>query len=139
MQTSVTHTLNAAAGRARVQDRSGVTCDVVRFRKGQLRETEANLAAEEPLEIRLCHRRAEARQIKSLSVTIRTPGNDCELAVGFLVTVAVMVVAIGAQSSLAVQVAKQLAITLAGFLRDCQFNIYNRPERVCFTEQARRQ
>jgi FdhD protein len=90
MQTSVTHTENAAAGRARVQDRSGVTCDVVRFRKGQLRKFEDNLAAEEPLEIRLCHGRAEARQTKSLSVTMRTPGDDCELAVGFLVTEAVI-------------------------------------------------
>ena len=50
--------------------------DVVRFRDGQLRSIEDNLAAEEPLEIRLCHGRAEARQIKSLSVTMRTPGNE---------------------------------------------------------------
>ena len=34
------------------------------------------LAVEEPLEIRLGHR--------SLSVTMRTPGNDFELAAGFL-------------------------------------------------------
>ena len=67
-----------------------MTCDVVRFRKGQLREVEDSLAAEEPLEIRLCHGRAEARQIKPLSVTMRTPGNDSELAVGFLVTEAVI-------------------------------------------------
>jgi FdhD protein len=63
---------------------------VVRFRNGRLREIEDNLAAEEPLEIRLCHGKAEARQIKSLSVTMRTPGNDRELAVGFLVTEAVI-------------------------------------------------
>ena len=65
-------------------------CNVVRFRKDQLREVEDNLATEEPLEIRLCHGRADARQIKPLSVTMRTPGNDCELAVGFLVTEAVI-------------------------------------------------
>lgn len=44
------------------------------------------LAAEEPLEIRLGYGSAEIRQQKSISVTMRTPGNDFELAVGFLFT-----------------------------------------------------
>ena len=42
------------------------------------------LAAEEPLEIRIGHGHARARQRQSLTVTMRTPGNDVELAVGFL-------------------------------------------------------
>ena len=42
------------------------------------------LAVEEPLEIRLVHGRVNARKRTSLTVTMRTPGNDIELAVGFL-------------------------------------------------------
>ncbi len=44
------------------------------------------LAAEEPLEIRLGYGPAQNRLQKSISVTMRTPGNDFELAVGFLFT-----------------------------------------------------
>src|SRR5262249_10841141 len=42
------------------------------------------LAVEEPLEIRLQYGTAEKRRAKSISVTMRTPGNDIELAAGFL-------------------------------------------------------
>jgi FdhD protein len=44
------------------------------------------LAAEEPLEIRLGYGSADNRQQKNISVTMRTPGNDFELALGFLFT-----------------------------------------------------
>jgi len=44
------------------------------------------LAVEEPLEIRLGFGPSTARCLKSISVTMRTPGNDAELAVGFLMT-----------------------------------------------------
>ena len=44
------------------------------------------LAAEEPLEIRLCFGAALQRKQQSISVTMRTPGNDFELAIGFLFT-----------------------------------------------------
>jgi FdhD protein len=44
------------------------------------------LAAEEPLEIRLGYGSATNRIQKSISVTMRTPGNDFELAAGFLFT-----------------------------------------------------
>ena len=44
------------------------------------------VAIEEPLELRLAYGPSEARSVKSISVTMRTPGNDAELAVGFLVT-----------------------------------------------------
>lgn len=77
---------NAASSGAAVRDRSGAKWEVVRFRNGQLRSIKDNLTAEEPLEIRLCQGRSEAQLMKSLSVTIRTPGNDRELAVGFLAT-----------------------------------------------------
>ncbi len=43
-----------------------------------------SIAVEEPLEIRIVHGSAGSRWTKSISVTMRTPGNDAELAVGFL-------------------------------------------------------
>jgi FdhD protein len=44
------------------------------------------LAVEEPLEIQLGYGTADARAVKSISVTMRTPGYDFELAAGFLMT-----------------------------------------------------
>lgn len=44
------------------------------------------LAVEEPLEIRLGFGPANDRQQRPVSVTMRTPGNDDELALGFLFT-----------------------------------------------------
>jgi FdhD protein len=47
---------------------------------------EETLAVEEPLEIQLGYGGAESRAVKSISVTMRTPGYDFELAAGFLMT-----------------------------------------------------
>ena len=44
------------------------------------------LAVEEPLEIRLAYGPENARTEKSISITMRTPGHDDELALGFLFT-----------------------------------------------------
>ncbi|MBX2967119.1 MAG: formate dehydrogenase accessory sulfurtransferase FdhD [Cyclobacteriaceae bacterium] len=44
------------------------------------------LAVEEPLEIRIGFGEITNRQQKNLSVTMRTPGHDIELAIGFLFT-----------------------------------------------------
>lgn len=42
------------------------------------------VAVEEPLEIRLGYKTANGRTSGSVSITMRTPGSDAELAVGFL-------------------------------------------------------
>ncbi len=44
------------------------------------------VAVEEPLEIRLGYSTPDGRTAKSISITMRTPGNDAELATGFLFT-----------------------------------------------------
>ena len=44
------------------------------------------VAVEEPMEIRIVFGPEEKRKGKSLSITMRTPGNDFELAAGFLFT-----------------------------------------------------
>lgn len=44
------------------------------------------LASEEPMEIRVSFGEEGNRSQKSISVTMRTPGNDFELAIGFLFT-----------------------------------------------------
>lgn len=49
-------------------------------------ETIDALAVEEPLEIRLEYMLDNEPQIRNVSVTMRTPGNDAELATGFLFT-----------------------------------------------------
>ncbi len=48
--------------------------------------TQDLLAVEEPLEIRLSYGNAGNRTVKSISVTMRTPGADADLAAGFLFT-----------------------------------------------------
>jgi FdhD protein len=55
--------------------------------EGNEKSFQADLVAcEEPLEIRLGFGPAANRKQKSISVTMRTPGNDFELAAGFLFT-----------------------------------------------------
>ena len=46
--------------------------------------TEDYVAIEEPLEIQICSPKKDLSAAKSLSITMRTPGNDHELALGFL-------------------------------------------------------
>jgi FdhD protein len=60
--------------------------DINKIRKGQRSPCADKVAVEEPLEIRLGFSTAEGRATKSISITMRTPGNDAELAAGFLYT-----------------------------------------------------
>lgn len=57
-----------------------------RFQKGILEAAEDLVAVEEPLEIRIGFGKLDSREQKRISVTMRTPGNDFELAIGFLFT-----------------------------------------------------
>jgi FdhD protein len=50
------------------------------------RQTLDSLAVEEPLEIQLTYGPSKSRVTRSISVTMRTPGNDFDLAAGFLMT-----------------------------------------------------
>ena len=59
---------------------------VVKVNDSEIADTSDALAMEEPLEIRLEYGPAGERKIKNVSVTMRTPGNDAELAAGFLFT-----------------------------------------------------
>ena len=68
---AVRHELQRAGGKPAERRR------VVRVRDGHVDESPDFLAAEEPLEIRLAG--------EQVAVTMRTPGNDTELAVGFLI------------------------------------------------------
>ncbi len=62
----------------RTPKRSVEVTEVVEWRDGEVRRVVDYLAAEEPLEIRV--------NGAALSVTMRTPGQDLELAAGFLLT-----------------------------------------------------
>ena len=57
---------------------------IARFEGDVRKTTEDQIAIEEPLEIRLGFDAGQGRQTRTVSVTMRTPGNDEELAAGFL-------------------------------------------------------
>jgi FdhD protein len=57
---------------------------VRRLRAGSWRQDDDMLAAEEPLEIRLIWKDGRKTVTRGIAVTMRTPGNDFELAAGFL-------------------------------------------------------
>ncbi len=60
--------------------------DIVKVQGQQQSQMVDFVVAEEPLEIRLGFLKNGVRQQKSISVTMRTPGHDEELALGFLFT-----------------------------------------------------
>jgi FdhD protein len=60
--------------------------DINRHSRGSRADLADRVAVEEPLEIRIAHSTPEGRAHRSISITMRTPGNDDELAAGFLFT-----------------------------------------------------
>ncbi|HEY0246523.1 MAG TPA: formate dehydrogenase accessory sulfurtransferase FdhD [Mucilaginibacter sp.] len=67
-------------------DSSITRLPVVKVSAFESADTFDALAIEEPLEIRLEYGPNNQRQVRNVSVTMRTPGNDAELAAGFLFT-----------------------------------------------------
>lgn len=65
-------------------DRSSIPVRVRRVEGHDARDVADVLAAEEPLEIQLGYERNGWRVHKPVSITMRTPGSDFELAAGFL-------------------------------------------------------
>ena len=60
--------------------------EITRLEHGNARSTNDFVAVEEPLEIRLTGANLEPNTEKNIAITMRTPGNDVDLALGFLFT-----------------------------------------------------
>jgi len=67
-----------------MDDQRVVRMPVYRMQREGVVQQEDTLALEEPLEISLDYEMAGVRMCRSISVTMRTPGHDGELATGFL-------------------------------------------------------
>ena len=63
---------------------SSIAIDISKVNDGSHLSVADHVAVEEPLEIRLGYSTPDGRAIRSISITMRTPGHDAELAVGFL-------------------------------------------------------
>ncbi|MDJ0906183.1 MAG: formate dehydrogenase accessory sulfurtransferase FdhD [Woeseiaceae bacterium] len=63
---------------------SSYAVDISKVVGGQRAEQHDEVAVEEPLEIRLAYSTPDGRATRSISITMRTPGDDAELAAGFL-------------------------------------------------------
>lgn len=64
---------------------------ITRVRSGRATAHDDEVAVEEPLEIRVVASDADGPVARSVAVTMRTPGQDFELAVGFLFTEGILV------------------------------------------------
>ena len=60
--------------------------DIRKVRGSEDTQLEDSVAVEEPLEIQLASPTIEGSAAKSISITMRTPGDDIDLALGFLFT-----------------------------------------------------
>lgn len=65
---------------------SGQTVRIEQHRGGQCTQQTDLVAIEEPMEIQLVSTSATGAAARSLSITMRTPGNDRDLGLGFLVS-----------------------------------------------------
>jgi FdhD protein len=69
-----------------MRDRSIVETSVTRFKSVWATASLDRLAVEEPVEFQLAYGPSNERRVKSISVTMRTPSHDFELAAGFLMS-----------------------------------------------------
>lgn len=69
---------------------SSLAVEISKVRAGVAESLADSVAVEEPLEIRLGYSTPDGRATRSISITMRTPGNDRELAAGFLYTEAII-------------------------------------------------
>lgn len=60
--------------------------DIIKVKENSRHPTMDEVSVEEPLEIKVRYGNDAEKKTKNLSVTMRTPGNDRELAAGFLFT-----------------------------------------------------
>ncbi|MEJ0000639.1 MAG: formate dehydrogenase accessory sulfurtransferase FdhD [Verrucomicrobiota bacterium] len=68
-----------------MSDKRSLTHEVQRVSGAGVETVPDQLALEEPLEIQIAFGEPQTRQVKTVAITMRTPGNDRELAAGFLV------------------------------------------------------
>ncbi|HEX8734637.1 MAG TPA: formate dehydrogenase accessory sulfurtransferase FdhD, partial [Pyrinomonadaceae bacterium] len=87
-QTVLTFNMKTAKQLAASSDFAGKTFSIRRVSQNHVKESADadSLAVEEPLEIRLGFSENGKFQHKAISITMRTPGSDFELAAGFLFT-----------------------------------------------------
>jgi len=69
---------------------ASLAVDISKDQGGQRTQLEDSVAVEEPLELQLCSPTATGSAAKSISITMRTPGDDVDLALGFLVSEAII-------------------------------------------------
>lgn len=69
---------------------SSLAIDINKVSDGSQHSVADQVAVEEPLEIRLGYSTPDGRATRSISITMRTPGFDAELAVGFLFSEAII-------------------------------------------------
>ena len=79
-ESHVVHT-DAPSSDARSSAR---TAEIFRVKNGKIAAMQDAGAVEEPLEIQLAYGPIDDRRVKSISITMRTPGDDDELAADFL-------------------------------------------------------
>jgi FdhD protein len=65
---------------------SSLAVDIRRVNGTRSQQESDEVAVEEPLEIQLCSETAAGSAARSISITMRTPGEDADLALGFLFT-----------------------------------------------------
>jgi FdhD protein len=80
------HQLDRIPGASPETDRASMEVMIDKVTGHNSRHIQDTLAVEEPLEIQLAYGPHGSRSLKSISVTMRTPGLDFDLATGFLMT-----------------------------------------------------